>query len=56
MENKTHSGNYKGTTHMNAENQDMEFANDTLELAEDKRAIRNKDKLLTQAPDAKTQE
>ncbi|MCY9590737.1 hypothetical protein [Paenibacillus chitinolyticus] len=56
MENRTHSGNYKGTTHMNAENQDMEFANDTLELAEDKRAIRNKDKLNTQAPDAKTQD
>ncbi|MFS0840845.1 hypothetical protein [Paenibacillus sp. 1P03SA] len=56
MENKTHRGNYKGTAHMNAENQDMEFANDTLELAEDKRAIRNKDKLHTQTPDAKTQD
>lgn len=56
MENKTHRGNYKGTTHMNAENQDMEFANDTLELAEDKRAILNKDKLHTQNPDAQTQD
>jgi len=31
MENKSHKGNYKGTTHMNAENQDMAFVNDTLE-------------------------
>ncbi|QYR22031.1 hypothetical protein KZ483_03100 [Paenibacillus sp. sptzw28] len=33
MENKTHAGNYKGTTHMKAENQDMEFVNDTVEDA-----------------------
>ncbi|GAB2692844.1 hypothetical protein ACFQWB_10640 [Paenibacillus thermoaerophilus] len=31
MENKTHKGNYKGTNHMEAENQDMAFVNDTLE-------------------------
>jgi hypothetical protein len=31
MENKTHEGNYRGTTAMSAENQDMEFVNDTLE-------------------------
>lgn len=31
MENQTHQGNYKGTTHMNAKNQDMAFVNDTLE-------------------------
>jgi hypothetical protein len=31
MENKTHKGNYKGTTHMKAENQDMAYVNDTLE-------------------------
>ncbi|WP_391574280.1 hypothetical protein [Cohnella sp.] len=31
MENKSHKGNYKGTTRMNAENQDMAFVNDTLE-------------------------
>ncbi|SEG29968.1 hypothetical protein [Paenibacillus sp. UNC499MF] len=56
MENNTHRGNYKGTANMNAENQDMEFANDTLELAEDKRAILNKDKLDTQTPAVKTQD
>lgn len=33
MENKKHRGNYVGTTNMNAENQDMEFVNDTLENA-----------------------
>ncbi|BBH23826.1 hypothetical protein Back11_51710 [Paenibacillus baekrokdamisoli] len=31
MENKKHKGNYKGTTHMKAENQDMAFVNDNLE-------------------------
>ncbi|MBB6733029.1 hypothetical protein [Cohnella zeiphila] len=31
MENKKHRGNYKGTTNMHAENQDMAFVNDTLE-------------------------
>jgi len=31
MENKSHRGNYKGTTRMNAENQDMAFVNDTVE-------------------------
>lgn len=31
MENQTHKGNYKGTTHMNAKNQDMAFVNDTVE-------------------------
>jgi len=31
MENKSHKGNYKGTTKMKAENQDMAFVNDTLE-------------------------
>lgn len=33
MENKTHKGNYKGTTAMKAKNQDMAFVNDTLENA-----------------------
>ncbi|MBN3523947.1 hypothetical protein [Paenibacillus apiarius] len=33
MENKTHRGNYKGTTNMKAKNQDMAFVNDTLEGA-----------------------
>ncbi len=33
MENKTHRGNYKGTTNMKAENQDMAFVNDTVEDA-----------------------
>ncbi|MFD0673370.1 hypothetical protein [Cohnella sp. GCM10027633] len=31
MENKSHKGNYKGTTNMKARNQDMAFVNDTLE-------------------------
>jgi hypothetical protein len=34
MENKSHEGNYRGTTNMNAENQDMAFVNDTLEEKE----------------------
>lgn len=33
MENGTHKGNYKGTTHMKAKNQDMAFVNDTIEDA-----------------------
>lgn len=31
MENKSHRGNYKGTTNMKAKNQDMAFVNDSLE-------------------------
>ncbi|WP_019006866.1 hypothetical protein [Cohnella laeviribosi] len=31
MENNRHKGNYKGTTHMKAKNQDMAFVNDTIE-------------------------
>jgi hypothetical protein len=31
VENKSHKGNYKGTTHMKAENKDMAYVNDTLE-------------------------
>jgi hypothetical protein len=34
MENKTHKGNYKGSTNMKAKNQDMAFVNDTVEGAE----------------------
>jgi hypothetical protein len=30
-ENKNHKGNYEGTGKMEAENQDMEFVNDTVE-------------------------
>ncbi|SDD15498.1 hypothetical protein SAMN02799630_02261 [Paenibacillus sp. UNCCL117] len=30
-ENKKHQGNYEGTASMSAENQDMEFVNDTVE-------------------------
>ncbi|WP_165452665.1 hypothetical protein [Paenibacillus thalictri] len=30
-ENTKHKGNYKGTAHMKAENQNMEFVNDTVE-------------------------
>ncbi|WP_156278476.1 hypothetical protein [Paenibacillus sp. NEAU-GSW1] len=33
MENKSHKGNYKGTTGMKAKNQDMAFVNDTIEDA-----------------------
>lgn len=33
MEHRKHTGNYKGTTNMNAKNQDLEFVNDTLENA-----------------------
>ncbi|WP_282938319.1 hypothetical protein [Paenibacillus sp. RC67] len=32
-ENKKHQGNYEGTASMKAENQDMEFVNDTVEGA-----------------------
>jgi hypothetical protein len=30
-ENKKHQGNYEGTASMSAENQDLEFVNDTVE-------------------------
>ncbi|MBP1153398.1 MULTISPECIES: hypothetical protein [unclassified Paenibacillus] len=30
-ENKKHQGNYEGTASMEAENQNMEFVNDTVE-------------------------
>lgn len=43
-ENKTHEGNYKGTGHMKAENQDMEFVNDTLQVGADKKAIKGSGK------------
>jgi hypothetical protein len=33
MENKKHTGNYVGTTNMQAKNQDMAFVNDNLENA-----------------------
>jgi hypothetical protein len=33
MENNTRQGNYTGSGNMKAENQDMEFVNDTLENA-----------------------
>lgn len=33
MENQSHKGNYKGTTHMKVKNQDMAFVNDTIEDA-----------------------
>ncbi|WP_186445654.1 hypothetical protein [Paenibacillus cremeus] len=32
-ENTKHKGNYEGTAHMKAENQNMEFVNDTVEGA-----------------------
>ncbi|MFK7691207.1 hypothetical protein ACI5FR_00350 [Paenibacillus sp. HJGM_3] len=40
MENKTHAGNYKGTAHMSAENQDMAFVNDVLEKEASEQTIR----------------
>jgi hypothetical protein len=43
-ENKVHLDNYEGTKTTKAQNQNMEFVNDTLQLAEDKKAIRNADK------------
>lgn len=39
-ENNVHRGNYKGTGHMDAENQDMEFVNDTLQIGEDKNGFK----------------
>lgn len=39
-ENKVHRGNYKGTGATEAENQDMEFVNDTLEVGKDKHAFK----------------
>ncbi|WP_219834472.1 hypothetical protein [Paenibacillus sp. R14(2021)] len=44
MENKTHEGNYKGTTHMKAKNQDMAFVNDNVEDAKSVTNIANKNK------------
>jgi hypothetical protein len=41
VENKSHRDNYVGTKSMNAENQNMEFVNDTLELAEESNLIRH---------------
>lgn len=39
MENKEHRGNYKGTAHMAAQNQNMAFVNDTLENAQNETSI-----------------
>ncbi|WP_181438522.1 hypothetical protein [Paenibacillus sambharensis] len=44
MENKTHKGNYKGTTNMHAKNQDMAFVNDTIEGSETVSNFSNKNK------------
>jgi len=44
MENKSHKGNYKGTTHMKAKNQDMAFVNDTVEGAKSIWPYSKKDK------------
>lgn len=41
-ENNKHDGNYKGTTNMAAENQDMAFVNDTLEDAEETQNKKNR--------------
>lgn len=39
-ENNTHDGNYKGTKNMKAENQNMEFVNDTIQAGEDKHGFK----------------
>jgi len=44
VENKSHADNYVGTKSMKAENQNMEFVNDTLELAEDQDLILHEEK------------
>jgi hypothetical protein len=41
MENKTHRGNYTGTTNMNAKNQDMAFVNNTVEEAAEDHLMQN---------------
>jgi hypothetical protein len=51
-ENNTHDGNYVGTKNMNADNQNMEFVNDTLQLAADKKAIRNSSSTQTDSEDS----
>lgn len=43
-ENKAHQGNYKGTGRMEAENQDMEFVNDTLQTGAAKNAFEDAEK------------
>jgi hypothetical protein len=45
VENNTHRGNYKGTTNMNADNQDMAFVNNTLEKAAEHSLIRDPEHL-----------
>jgi hypothetical protein len=44
MENKSHKGNYKGTTNMKAKNQDMAFVNDTLEDTKSVAPVPSKEK------------
>ncbi|MFC5403544.1 hypothetical protein [Cohnella soli] len=44
MENKSHKGNYKGTTNMKARNQDMAFVNDTIENTKSVAATPKKNK------------
>lgn len=46
-ENKVHEGNYKGTGFTEAENQDMEFVNDTLQAGVDKHAFKDADKIVS---------
>lgn len=40
VENNTHDGNYRGTKNTHADNQDMEFVNDTLQVGKDKKAFK----------------
>mgnify|MGYP001482881074 CR=1 FL=1 len=40
MENRKHAGNYKGTAHMKAENQDMAFVNDVVEKKQSEQTVR----------------
>ncbi|MEI7024751.1 hypothetical protein [Paenibacillus sp. y28] len=48
MENKSHSGNYTGTTNMKAKNQDMAFVNNNVEGAKDTREEKDPDKKIPQ--------
>ncbi|WP_165921109.1 hypothetical protein [Paenibacillus albiflavus] len=41
VENKSHADNYRGTKNMHADNQNMEFVNDTLELADERNLIKH---------------
>jgi hypothetical protein len=41
VENNTHDGNYQGTKNTHADNQDMEFVHDTLQVGKDKKGFKS---------------